>query len=131
MSAWRVSGRIEESQLKDLIHNSILHQPTAKSSQLSCHGEHMRNEIRLAISSLGGQKQLALLMQIGEDELSRILNGERGLKIDKLEEFLGILKLKIVPITDDLNEKLITMLCKKCAELEGQVEEMRKNGGQK
>jgi hypothetical protein len=91
----------------------------------------MRNEIRLAISSLGGQKQLALLMQIGEDELSRILNGERGLKIDKLEEFLAILKLKIVPITDDLNEKLITMLCKKCAELEGQVDEMRKNGGQK
>ena len=70
--------------------------------------------------------------KIGEYELSRILSGERGLKIDKLEEFLAILKLKIVPITDDLNEKLITMLCKKCAELEGQVEDMRKmNGGQK
>lgn len=74
-------------------------------------------ELRLAIAKVGGQKQVALKMEISEAELSKKINGERGFKLDELKKLFEILDLKIgVNIGDD-DRQLVKLMAKKLSEL--------------
>ena len=79
--------------------------------------EEFDEEIRLAIAKMGGQKQVALKMEMSEAELSRKINGERGFKLDELKRLFDVLDLKVgVNIGDD-DRQLVKMLAKKLSEV--------------
>jgi hypothetical protein len=74
-------------------------------------------ELRLAIARVGGQKQVALKMDISEAEFSRKINGERGLRLDELKKLFEILDLKVgVNIGDD-DRQLVKLMAKKLSEV--------------
>ncbi|MEM5872109.1 MAG: DUF739 family protein [Candidatus Aenigmatarchaeota archaeon] len=74
-------------------------------------------EIRIAIAQIGGQKQLALALDMSEADISRKLNGDRGWTIDELEKLFQVLGLKVVPKESQEHRLLIKLLAKKVSEL--------------
>ena len=74
-------------------------------------------ELRLAIARVGGQKQVALKMEMSEAELSRKINGERGFKLDELKKLFEILDLKIGVNLQDDDRVLVKLLAKKLSEV--------------
>ena len=60
-------------------------------------------ELRLAIARVGGQKQVALKMEMSEGEFSRKINGERGFKLDELKQFSK--EKRIVVVRNDGSDK--------------------------
>ncbi len=74
-------------------------------------------ELRLAIARVGGQKQVALKMEISEAEFSRKINGERGLRLDELKKLFEILDLKVSVNIGDDDRQLVKLMAKKLAEV--------------
>jgi hypothetical protein len=74
-------------------------------------------ELRLAIAKVGGQKQVALKMEMSEAEFSRKINGERGFKIEEFKKLFTILDLKVgIDIGDD-DRQLVKLMAKKLSEV--------------
>lgn len=74
-------------------------------------------ELRLAIAKVGGQKQVALKMEISEAEFSRKINGERGLKLEELKKLFEILDLKVAVNVGDDDRQLVKLMAKKLSEV--------------
>jgi hypothetical protein len=74
-------------------------------------------ELRLAIAKVGGQKQVALKMEMSEAEFSRKINGERGFKLDELKKLFEILDLRIGQDIGDDDRQLVKLMAKKLAEV--------------
>ena len=74
-------------------------------------------ELRLAIAKVGGQKQVALKMEMSEAEFSRKMNGERGFKLDELKKLFDILDLRIGQDIGDDDRQLVKLMAKKLAEV--------------
>ena len=74
-------------------------------------------KIRLAIARVGGQKQVALKMEMSEAEFSRKINGERGFKLDELKKLYAILDLKIGTDIGDDDRQLVKLMAKKLSEV--------------
>jgi len=74
-------------------------------------------ELRLAIAKVGGQKQVALKMEISEAEFSRKINGERGFRLDELKKLFEILDLKITVNIGDDDRQLVKLMAKKLSEV--------------
>ncbi len=74
-------------------------------------------ELRLAIARVGGQKQVALKMDISEAEFSRKINGERGLRLEELKKLFEILDLKVSVNIGDDDRQLVKLMAKKLAEV--------------
>ncbi len=74
-------------------------------------------ELRLAIARVGGQKQVALKMEISEAEFSRKINGERGLRLDELKKLFEILDLKVSVNIGDDDRQLVKLMAKKLSEV--------------
>jgi hypothetical protein len=74
-------------------------------------------ELRLAIARVGGQKQVALKMEISEAEFSRKINGERGFRMDELKKLFEILDLKVSVHIGDDDRQLVKLMAKKLSEV--------------
>jgi len=85
----------------------------------------LSKEFRLAIAKAGGQKVVALKLGISEPELSRKLNGEKGLKIPELQKLFEIAALYLSNGRKDLGDfHLIKEMSRKLSEMMGQFEEV-------
>ena len=85
----------------------------------------LSKEFRLAIAKAGGQKVVALKLGISEPELSRKLNGEKGLKIHELQKLFEIAALYLSNGRKDLGDfHLIKEMSRKLSEMMGQFEEV-------
>jgi hypothetical protein len=74
-------------------------------------------EIRLGIAKVGGQKQVALKMEMSEAEFSKKINNERGFKLEELKKLFGILDLKIGTDIGDDDRQLVKLMAKKLSEV--------------
>lgn len=72
--------------------------------------------IKMAIARKGNQKQVAFELGISDEELSRFLNNERGITIQRLEVLLHHLGLSLSMEPQKEDQELIRLLSKKLAE---------------
>ena len=86
-------------------------------------------EIRIAMAKVGGQKVVAMKMGISESDLSKKLNGNRGLRIEEVEKFFDILGLRVSSDGLGYDNDLIELLSKKLTETMHVIREMKKEEG--
>lgn len=87
-------------------------------------------EIRMAVARIGGQKMLAFKLNISESDLTRKLNGQRGWKLEELQNVFNICGLKICSDPNDDDELDSTyFLSKKLTEALAQVRTLKGKGG--
>ena len=72
--------------------------------------------LKMAIARKGNQKQVAFELGWTDEELSRFLNGERGLTIQKFEVLLHHLGLLLSMEPQKEDQELIRLMAKKLAE---------------
>ncbi len=72
--------------------------------------------LKMAIARRGNQKQVAFELGISDEELSRFLNNERGITIQRLEILLHHLGLSLSMEPQKEDQELIRLLSKKLAE---------------
>lgn len=72
--------------------------------------------LKMGIARKGNQKQVAFEIGWPDEELSRFLNGERGLTIQRLEVLLGHLGLSLSMEPQKEDQELIRLLSKKLSE---------------
>jgi transcriptional regulator with XRE-family HTH domain len=89
----------------------------------------IETEIRMAVAKKQ-QKVVAMKMEISESELSRILSGERGLKLSLLGKLFEICGLGISNKIDDKEEfDAVHVLSKELAKSMDELKALKKNGG--
>jgi DNA-binding phage protein len=72
--------------------------------------------LKMGIARKGNQKQVAFEMGISDEELSRFLNNERGMTIQRLEVLIHHLGLSLSMEPQKEDQDLIRLLSKKLSE---------------
>lgn len=76
----------------------------------------LHEKLRLAVARKGSQKAVALTLGISDAEMSRILNGERGLNLDGWSRLFEYLGLTLAESENEDDKELIRLLSKKLSE---------------
>ncbi len=77
----------------------------------------IKSRLMVEIAKLGGQKVVAYKLGPSEAELSRKMNGVRGWLIDDLDRLFDLLNLQIITKGTSVDDKLISAMGQKIAEL--------------
>jgi transcriptional regulator with XRE-family HTH domain len=76
----------------------------------------MMEQLRLAIARKGSQKAVAFALEMSEAELSRILNGDRGMSIIIWQKLFDHLNLTLAESENNDDRELIRLMSKKLSE---------------
>lgn len=76
----------------------------------------LHEKLRLAVARKGSQKAVALSIEMSEAELSRILNGERGLNLDGWQKLFTHLHLTLAESENNDDQELIRLMAKKLSQ---------------